>query len=359
MTETSRPWSGVTIGDAGPYTDLQWQESWEAWLHFDPANSDVQVDKNYGGQLLVTSPGANQVEVASGRAFIKGSYYENDDVVSFAIANGTSSDSIMLQKVWANQTIRLIHKVGSSTPVKNDGVLWEVVVATFDVDPAGVISNIVNHPIRIYLNTYVDTPQIEDLAVTTAKLDDLAVTTPKIADLAVTTIKLDDLAVTTPKIADLAVTTFKMAFKSVDDTRIGRQALRFRTHQNATGFDYESAVVGFTNFAVTDRLTTHFGTRLVTVPAGQYHVTVTFPIAEVYNGSLWFVHATLKDVNWPSPFSPETPPQVASSRIGGSTIQLTVTRANIFDVPPANRLADPYDVEVKWFTIGIAATEPL
>lgn len=65
-----------------------------------------------------------------------------------------------------------------------------------------------------------DIVRIKDLGVTTAKINDAAVTTVKIADSNVTTDKINDGAVTTAKIADSNVTTAKIADANVTTAKI-------------------------------------------------------------------------------------------------------------------------------------------
>ena len=64
-------------------------------------------------------------------------------------------------------------------------------------------------------NLAVTNAKIADLAVTNAKIDNLAVTNAKIDNLAVTNAKIDNLAVTNAKIDNLAVTTFKVADNAI------------------------------------------------------------------------------------------------------------------------------------------------
>ena len=55
----------------------------------------------------------------------------------------------------------------------------------------------------------IETEHLQDLAVTTAKLNNGAVTSPKIATKGVKTANVDDAAIGTPQLADNAVTAAK------------------------------------------------------------------------------------------------------------------------------------------------------
>ena len=93
----------------------------------------------------------------------------------------------------------------------------------------------------------VETDDIVDRGITSAKIalsaiiteliQDLAVTTAKLADGAVTTEKLNDLSVITTKIADLAVTTAKLANGAVINEKLADDAVRTRNikDRNVTG----------------------------------------------------------------------------------------------------------------------------
>lgn len=74
-------------------------------------------------------------------------------------------------------------------------------------------------------NNVISTGKIADDAVTTAKIDDLAVTTAKLADQSVTPEKIEDLAVITQKIASQAVTTAKIEESGVTTAKLATEAV--------------------------------------------------------------------------------------------------------------------------------------
>ena len=73
--------------------------------------------------------------------------------------------------------------------------------------------------------TSVTTAKIAALAVTATEIASNAVTTAKILDSNVTTAKINDLAVTTGKINDLAVTTGKVALGSIGNAQIANDSV--------------------------------------------------------------------------------------------------------------------------------------
>lgn len=77
----------------------------------------------------------------------------------------------------------------------------------------------------VAVGTSIQTAEIDDLAVTTGKINTLAVTTAKINDLAVTTGKIAALAVDDTKLAALAVTAGKIAADAVVTAKIQNAAV--------------------------------------------------------------------------------------------------------------------------------------
>jgi len=74
-------------------------------------------------------------------------------------------------------------------------------------------------------NSGVDTAQIADTAVTTAKIASQNITTALLADANVTTAKINDLAVTTGKLADGAVTTAKITDENITTGKLATGAV--------------------------------------------------------------------------------------------------------------------------------------
>ena len=84
------------------------------------------------------------------------------------------------------------------------------------------------------LSGTIATAQIADFAVTTAKLNSLAVTSTRLASFAVTTAKINSLAVTSAKLASFAVTTAKLNTGAVTATRLANTSVTPATYTAAT-----------------------------------------------------------------------------------------------------------------------------
>ena len=137
MAETSRPWQGTTIGDAGPYSANDWQTTWEQM--FNGANNRgvlFGIDEEL--QVTQTTVASNQIVVNTGAAIVQGIWYYNDADTNLSIATNASGstriDIIILEANWTNQTVR-VSKVqgtpGSGVPAltQTSGVLWQMPLA--------------------------------------------------------------------------------------------------------------------------------------------------------------------------------------------------------------------------------------
>lgn len=145
MTEISRPWGGVATGDAGPYSDDNWQRVWATIAGAGLA--DYGVLKDQLNQLAVSGV-ATPLSVASGRALNDGAWYHNSAAVSVAIptpSSATRIDLIVLQKDWALQTVRIARIAGvegGGVPAltQTAGVLWEIPLAQASITTGGVVT---------------------------------------------------------------------------------------------------------------------------------------------------------------------------------------------------------------------------
>lgn len=138
---SSLPWSGRltegAVGDAGPYTHLQWQELWgngsaygaqaNAGIvpgsYFDPTDA-LWNQPAYGPlEVRATAPASANVTITPGTAIVQGIKYTLDtatDVTVPANASGNPRiDAIVLRADYAGQTVRPYYLTGTAaaTPV--------------------------------------------------------------------------------------------------------------------------------------------------------------------------------------------------------------------------------------------------
>ncbi len=146
MAESSRPWTGTTIGDKGPYSAGQWQEAWQTGMGFagQRANAGVLLGSGDTGirglSISQSSPVAASVRVEPGSALVQGIFYRNSVALNLTIAANASGnpriDIVVLRIDYAAQTVRLAVKQGTAaaSPVRPSltqsvGVTWEIPLA--------------------------------------------------------------------------------------------------------------------------------------------------------------------------------------------------------------------------------------
>lgn len=141
MAETSFPWAGITTGDAAvaPYSDLEFSRFFGKLLASDAAGF---VLPQYANNLTVqaSNPAAASVDVATGAAYVKGFFYENDTLNTLTIAANASGnpriDRVVLRINFSAQTVRLavLQGTAAATPAipaltQIYGTTWEVSLA--------------------------------------------------------------------------------------------------------------------------------------------------------------------------------------------------------------------------------------
>ena len=153
MAQRSLPWDGETTGDAGSYSDDNWQDTWARIFHAAAGNTgyanrgpliDSGNAPNVGLQVQATGPASAAVDVLPGAAFVEGSYYESTATETIAVAANASGnpriDTIILEKDDAAQTVRLDISQGTPavTPTppaltQTAGTLWQIPIADIAV----------------------------------------------------------------------------------------------------------------------------------------------------------------------------------------------------------------------------------
>lgn len=142
MSELSLPFGGTTVGDAGPYTDAEWQQAW-ANLAIGGLRGNIGPILGGGAQpynslrVQARTPASTIIDVLSGSALVQGVLYINTGTVSFTVAANASGnpriDLIVVQLDYTLQITRLALKQGTpaATPVpptltQTVGVMWEI-----------------------------------------------------------------------------------------------------------------------------------------------------------------------------------------------------------------------------------------
>lgn len=186
MTQNSRFWDGVLIGDAteAPYDAPNEFAAVLRSLNGANANSHRSgVCRDELNELACSTPGGLVVTVATGRAFVHGTWYENDANVSFNIdatpPTQNRVDLVVLQKTWATQQVRLaIHKgidaviAPTPTPTQTDLTVWEFPLYEVWVIPAGTVTLT---DVRQYV-PYLSSQTLDRIADTTLLVADDLVT---------------------------------------------------------------------------------------------------------------------------------------------------------------------------------------
>lgn len=147
MTELSRPWEGIVLGDSGPYSDEQWSDIFMTFIA--PVVASQGVFRDQLNELLISGV-VSPVSIASGRAAVDGSWYESDAAVTLAVATPAVNpriDRVVLRKDWALQTVRLtlIGGAEAASPVppaitQIDGTTWDLPLWQIHITTGGVIT---------------------------------------------------------------------------------------------------------------------------------------------------------------------------------------------------------------------------
>lgn len=163
MTQTSRFWDGVLVGDAGPYSGDNMAVTLRNLVGAGSSKANMGivmgsgVSPDPGLRVTATSPASANVEVSPGCALVRGTWYQNDTAIMLPIAPNSSGntriDTVVLEKSVVSQVVRLgvVPGTPSSTPVpatltQNDISLWQIPIAYVTV--ANSFTSITNADIR-------------------------------------------------------------------------------------------------------------------------------------------------------------------------------------------------------------------
>ncbi len=254
MAESSIFWTTGSTGDgASPYTQAQIF----AWLlrTFVNAPATEGILKGYANELAPSGT-ASPVAIATGAAMVYGIPYENTAVVNVAVPTpviGTTGRRIVLRASWAAQTVRVVLLSSSDgvaaipAATQTPGTTYDHTLATLTITTGGVITLT---DTRGYLH-----PNIK-----------------------VATQNIDDNAITNAKMADNAVGTAELIADAVDDTKVGNRVPQMyrRVGSSATGW----GAAGSTTYTP-GMVRMQAGVTLVTITEGNTlaETIVTFPVA--------------------------------------------------------------------------------
>lgn len=161
MTEKSRFWDGTTTGDATESPYDAGTEFAEVLMAMAEANRLANIGGVYrgtSGYLAPTISAANTLRVGAGRAFVYGSWYQNDANVDTTIPTpgaSTRIDRIVLRKSWVGQTIRIMRIAGvegGAAPalVQIVGTTWDIPICSVTIT-TGAVMNVTDN--REFLST--------------------------------------------------------------------------------------------------------------------------------------------------------------------------------------------------------------
>lgn len=148
MTEISRPWGGIAVGDSGPYSHQQWAEIWAVLMAANMPNQGVLI--NQLNNLLAGGwgPGPGYT-LQTGRALVDGCWYKNNANLNLVAANPAVNprvDRVVLRKNFAAQTVRATVILGAEAAspvapalVQVAGVTWDIPLWQFYRTVAGSI----------------------------------------------------------------------------------------------------------------------------------------------------------------------------------------------------------------------------
>jgi len=155
MTERSMFWDGPADGSGTGDASIAEYDAATEFSSVLRSISGSGARVNQGGvffgelnNLAVTSVGTSPVSIASGRAIVLGTWYENTASVNIAVATpggATRIDTIVLRKDWTAQTVRVVKidgAEGGGAPALTQilGTTWEIPLADVSITTGGIIT---------------------------------------------------------------------------------------------------------------------------------------------------------------------------------------------------------------------------
>lgn len=194
---------GCGVGDGRAIIDTDWHR-FNRTLLCDSASTEgvIQSIAPFGSSLAPTNPAGNTIRIAAGHALVYGIFYTNTADVDFDVTGpggGLQTDLIVLRHDVVANTVRLVHKQGipggaAAVVVQDPATYWEIALVEIVKNAGTNISTWTDKRVFCHFATMIAEQNIDDLAVTTAKIANTSVTTGKIANNAVDDTKIRDSA---------------------------------------------------------------------------------------------------------------------------------------------------------------------
>lgn len=175
MVQSSLPWGGTTVGDAGPYSDDQFSDMFRK-LFADSRASQGVLRGGLNEFVTTITPGSG-VSVASGRAMVDGKLFESTAAQALALTQpggGINHYLLVARKDFTNQTVRLtlVGPDAGATPaaVQSDGTTWDLPLYQCNRDNGG---NITIADVRQYahFSTAINGDAIDDASIPGTKIE--------------------------------------------------------------------------------------------------------------------------------------------------------------------------------------------
>jgi len=270
------------------------------------------VAPGYMNELAPSTTGDNNCRVATGGAMVDGKYYNNsanvDLVIDSASAGHYRIDRVVVRAAWATFTCSLVvikntvEDAVAPAITQTTGVTYDIQIAQVRVTDAGVITSVTDERTWAICETDGSTLEdsggnlrVKDLGITTAKINDSAVTAAKIANrtrkLFVPAQHTDDSVNDTTGV-DLVdgASDSAMGHFTVPSDFVSDMTVKAVIYPAGTGNVYSShtAYLGAAGEAIGTH-TVATGNQAVAVTANQYSVIQSLALVDAAAGDYIFV----------------------------------------------------------------------
>jgi hypothetical protein len=160
MAQTSQPFDGQVLGDAGAYSSAQWANMYQTLVGTRGEDANLGVFRGYGTELRVvpTSPASAQIEVGIGAGIVQGRWFQSTATENFIISANASGfsriDRMVLSVDYVAQTVRLVKLEGTPSASPALPALTQVAGTTWQIPLANIL--VVNAFVTIAASAITD-----------------------------------------------------------------------------------------------------------------------------------------------------------------------------------------------------------